>query len=101
MVAGPHVPGKTPRLAKSLGFGQDQRYGARHLKRAIERRVVSPLARLLATTQVRPGDVLIIGRHPGEKYLVFLRDTNHQTLGAQMPFVVSFSRFLTAAEVTA
>src|SRR6266851_2052097 len=84
-----------------LEEGTDQRYGARHLKRAIERYVVSPLARLLGTAQVRPGDVLIIDRHPGEKSLVFLRDTHHQTLCAQMPFVASFSKNLTAAEVTA
>src|SRR6266705_1886516 len=32
-----------------LGEGTDQRYGARHLKRAIERHVVFPLANLLAT----------------------------------------------------
>src|SRR5712664_467459 len=55
-----------------LQEGTDQRYGARHLKRAIERDVVSPLARLLATAQVRPGDVLLIDRHPGEKGLAFL-----------------------------
>ena len=84
-----------------LQEGTDQRYGARHLKRAIERYVVSPLARLLATAQVRPGDALIIDRHPGEKKLVFLRDTNHQTSCTQIPFVASFSRNLTTAEVTA
>src|SRR5689334_8935443 len=33
--------------------GTDQRYGARHLKRAIERHVVFPLANLLATGQVQ------------------------------------------------
>src|SRR6201982_3665478 len=36
-----------------LQEGTDQRYGARHLKRAIERYVVCPIARLLATAQVR------------------------------------------------
>jgi len=35
-----------------LREGTDQRYGARHLKRAIERHVVYPLANLLATDQV-------------------------------------------------
>ena len=84
-----------------LEEGTDQRYGARHLKRAIERYLVSPLARLLATAQVRPGDVLIIDRHTGEKNLVFLTDTNHQNLCAQMPFVASLSGNLTAAEATA
>jgi ATP-dependent Clp protease ATP-binding subunit ClpA len=79
-----------------LQEGTDQRYGARHLKRAIERYVVSPLARLLATAQVRPGDVLLIDRHPGEKALAFLRDTVSY---AQMPFVASHSRHLTPVEV--
>jgi ATP-dependent Clp protease ATP-binding subunit ClpA len=43
-----------------LHEGTDQRYGARHLKRAIERRVVFPMANLLATGQVRAGDMLCI-----------------------------------------
>src|SRR6201997_640273 len=37
--------------------GTDQRYGARHLKRAIERNIVYPLANLLATEQVHIGDL--------------------------------------------
>jgi ATP-dependent Clp protease ATP-binding subunit ClpB len=57
-----------------LQEGTDQRYGARHLKRAIERYVVHPIARLLATAQVHEGDVLVIDRHPADKALVFLRD---------------------------
>ena len=40
-----------------LQEGTDQRYGARHLKRAIERHLVCPIAKLLATAQVCPGDV--------------------------------------------
>src|SRR3981189_1723946 len=43
-----------------LQEGTDQRYGARHLKRAIERHVVSPLANLLATDQVHLGDLVCI-----------------------------------------
>ncbi|MGD1078033.1 MAG: AAA family ATPase [Candidatus Sulfotelmatobacter sp.] len=39
-----------------LHEGTDPKYGARHLKRAIERLVVFPLAKLLATEQVRQGD---------------------------------------------
>ena len=57
-----------------LREGTDQRYGARHLKRAIERYVVYPIARLLATAQVQEGDALVIDRHPADKALVFLRD---------------------------
>jgi ATP-dependent Clp protease ATP-binding subunit ClpA len=61
-----------------LQEGTDQRYGARHLKRAIERHLVYPMARLLATAQVREGDVLVIDRHPVDKTLTFLRDPERQ-----------------------
>ena len=43
-----------------LKEGTDQRYGARHLKRAIERHMVCPMANLLASGQVKVGDVLCI-----------------------------------------
>src|ERR1700683_1096774 len=43
-----------------LQEGTDQRYGARHLKRAIERYVVYPLANLLATEQVHLGDLVVV-----------------------------------------
>jgi ATP-dependent Clp protease ATP-binding subunit ClpB len=39
-----------------LKEGTDTRYGARHLKRAIERLVVQPLSNLIATNQVETGD---------------------------------------------
>jgi len=57
-----------------LQEGTDQRYGARHLKRAIERYVVHPIARLLATAQVHQGDVLTIDRNPVDKVLTFSRE---------------------------
>jgi ATP-dependent Clp protease ATP-binding subunit ClpB len=82
-----------------LQEGTDQRYGARHLKRAIERFVVSPLARLLATAQVRPGDVLLIDRHAGEKELAFLMDTEKRSSYGSMSFVASQSMHLATAEV--
>ncbi len=40
--------------------GTDARYGARHLKRAIEKRLVNPLANLLATGQIAAGDRLMV-----------------------------------------
>ncbi|MBV9507606.1 MAG: ATP-dependent Clp protease ATP-binding subunit [Acidobacteriia bacterium] len=39
-----------------LQEGTDSRYGARHLKRAVEKLIVQPLANLLATGQVQAGD---------------------------------------------
>jgi ATP-dependent Clp protease ATP-binding subunit ClpB len=81
-----------------LQEGTDQRYGARHLKRAIERYVVCPMARLLATAQVRSGDVLLIDRHPGKEELAFIRDEEQCSSYAQMPFTMSNSRHLMTAE---
>ena len=82
-----------------LQEGTDQRYGARHLKRATERYLVDPLARLLATGQVRSGDVLLVDQHPGEKGLAFLKDTKRQFPYAQTPLTASNSSHLTTMEV--
>jgi len=43
-----------------LREGTDARYGARHLKRAVERLLVHPLSNLIATGQVQPGDRLVV-----------------------------------------
>ncbi len=43
-----------------LREGTDVKYGARHLKRAIERHLVFPLSNLIATGQIRVGDVINI-----------------------------------------
>ena len=40
--------------------GQDARYGARHLKRAVERLLVSPLSNLVASEQVEFGDLVYV-----------------------------------------
>jgi ATP-dependent Clp protease ATP-binding subunit ClpB len=57
-----------------LQEGTDQRYGARHLKRAIERHVVYPLANLLATDQVRLGDLVRIDWDREHSELTFVRE---------------------------
>jgi ATP-dependent Clp protease ATP-binding subunit ClpA len=57
-----------------LQEGTDQRYGARHLKRAIERFVVYPLANLLATEQVALGDVVRIDWDREHNQLTFVRE---------------------------
>lgn len=45
-----------------LAEGVDRKYGARHIKRAIERYLVYPLANLVSTGQVRYGDHVKVGR---------------------------------------
>ncbi|PYU29842.1 MAG: hypothetical protein DMG28_19900, partial [Acidobacteria bacterium] len=57
-----------------LQEGTDLKYGARHLKRAIERHIVYPLANLLATEQVRLGDMLCIDWDLSEQRLVFHKE---------------------------
>jgi ATP-dependent Clp protease ATP-binding subunit ClpB len=54
--------------------GTDQRYGARHLKRAIERHVVYPLANLLATEQVQLGDLVRVDWDGEHNLLTFVRE---------------------------
>src|SRR6266851_3272296 len=79
-----------------LEEGTDQRYGARHLKRAIERYVVSPLARLLATAQVHKGDALVIDHNVGEEGLVFVRDTGKLSSNPNIDFLPNTGRLMTA-----
>src|SRR5262249_22783874 len=57
-----------------LQEGTDQRYGARHLKRAIERHVVYPLANLLATEQVHLGDLVCIAWDGVHRQLTCVRE---------------------------
>jgi len=57
-----------------LQEGTDARYGARHLKRAIERFLVYPLANLLATQQVNLGDLVRVDWDGVHKELTFVRE---------------------------
>ena len=65
-----------------LQEGTDQRYGARQLKRAIERRVVYPLANLLATEQVHLGDLICVDWNRDQQCLTFVREQVNITIGA-------------------
>lgn len=56
-----------------LAEGTDPRYGARHLRRAIDRLLVQPISNLLATEQVRRGDWLRVDADPESREIFFLR----------------------------
>jgi ATP-dependent Clp protease ATP-binding subunit ClpA len=43
-----------------LREGTDMKYGARHLKRAIDRTLVQPLSNLIATGQICGGDLICV-----------------------------------------
>jgi ATP-dependent Clp protease ATP-binding subunit ClpB len=64
----------TPAREFLLREGTDLKYGARHLKRAIERHIVYPLASLLATEQVCLGDVISIDWDGTQNCLTFLKE---------------------------
>jgi len=66
-----------------LEEGTDVEFGARHLKRAVERHLVSPLAKLVATAQVAFGDVVRVDLDShGE--MSFAREAE-SFLGEQLP----------------
>jgi ATP-dependent Clp protease ATP-binding subunit ClpA len=57
-----------------LKEGTDARYGARHLKRAIERLLVQPMANLIATGQVAQGDQVFVHADARTGRLAFLKE---------------------------
>ena len=59
-----------------LHEGTDPKYGARHLKRAIERHIVFQLANLVATDQVKLGDFIRIDLGPDGK-LMFIKEAEN------------------------
>ncbi|MGB9466697.1 MAG: AAA family ATPase [Candidatus Acidiferrum sp.] len=75
-----------------LQEGTDQRYGARHLKRAIERHVVYPLANLLATEQVHLGDLVCIDWSKDNEGLSFVREGENLAMPARRPEAVASPR---------
>jgi ATP-dependent Clp protease ATP-binding subunit ClpB len=54
--------------------GTDSRYGARHLKRAIERLLVQPLSNLMASGQIHRGDCIRVSHDAGSAALIFGRE---------------------------
>ena len=67
-----------------LRQGTDERYGARHLKRAVERWLVQPLANLIATGQVLAGDSVLVDFDPACSGLVFLKESKETVPAAQI-----------------
>jgi len=65
-----------------LSEGIEYRYGARHLKRAIERFLVNPIANLSATGQVRMGDVVVVDINEETQKLAFYRDDSESAQAA-------------------
>lgn len=58
-----------------LNEGIDLKYGARHLKRAIERYLVYPLSNLVATEQVETGDLVLVDFDEEKASLIFTKQS--------------------------
>ena len=80
-----------------MEVGSDAKYGARHLKRAIEQNIVFPLANLVATAQVKLGDLVRIDMSDDQR-LVFVKEAE----GAMVPVLLEkYSQETGAAAATA
>ena len=67
--------------------GTDLKYGARHLKRAIERLLVQPMSNLIATDQVRGGDCVYVDFNEDAKALTFLKEAEGLAVHAMADLV--------------
>jgi ATP-dependent Clp protease ATP-binding subunit ClpB len=65
-----------------LTEGTDVKYGARHLKRAIERLLVHPLSNLMATNQVAGGDWIQADLDGEQRSLVFTKEAEGMEMHA-------------------
>lgn len=63
-----------------LREGTDVRYGARHLKRAIERLLIHPISNLVASEQVRNGDWVRVDFDSGQNNMRFLQEAQGMSL---------------------
>jgi ATP-dependent Clp protease ATP-binding subunit ClpA len=70
-----------------LQEGTDLKYGARHLKRAIERLLVQPMSNLIATDQVRGGDCVQVNFDSDRKMLSFVKEAEGLAVHAMADLV--------------
>jgi ATP-dependent Clp protease ATP-binding subunit ClpA len=80
---------KTSDTAKGflLQEGTDLKYGARHLKRAIERLLVQPMSNLIATDQVRGGDCVNVDFDAECNALTFVKEAEGLAVHAMADLV--------------
>jgi len=70
-----------------LREGTDMKYGARHLKRAIDRNLVHPLSNLIATEQVRGGDLIRVDYDTSLCRLTFYKEAEDMPAYAMVQMV--------------
>jgi len=82
-----------------LEEGTDVKYGARHLKRAIERTLVQPLSNLIATEQIRGGDLIQVDCDTELRRLTFCKQAEDMPASA-MAQMVDWAVMSPAAQIT-
>lgn len=70
-----------------LAEGTDMKYGARHLKRAIDRALVHPLSNLIATEQVRGGDLIRVDYDSTASRMTFFKEAEDMPAYAMVQMV--------------
>jgi ATP-dependent Clp protease ATP-binding subunit ClpB len=70
-----------------LREGTDMKFGARHLKRAIDRSLVHPLSNLIATGQVRGGDLIRVDLDEVSQRLTFITEAEDMPAYAMVQMV--------------
>ncbi|MDQ2773717.1 MAG: AAA family ATPase [Acidobacteriota bacterium] len=84
-----------------LGQGTDVKYGARHLKRAIERLLVHPVSNLIATDQVSSGDWIQADIDADRNCLVFTKEAENLERHTMVNMVGADCRWLPARTAAA
>ncbi len=80
-----------------LREGTDMKYGARHLKRAIERTLVHPLSNLIASSQVQGGDLIRVDFDPSENCLYFVKEAQDMPVYAMVQMMEAAPMLRSAA----
>jgi ATP-dependent Clp protease ATP-binding subunit ClpA len=72
-----------------LREGTDLKYGARHLKRAIDRGLVHPMSNLIATQQIRGGDLIKVDFDTEANEMTFAKEAEDMPTYAMVQLVES------------
>jgi ATP-dependent Clp protease ATP-binding subunit ClpA len=83
-----------------LREGTDLKYGARHLKRAIERSLVHPVSNLIASDQIHAGDLVVIDYDAEASSLCFTKEAEEMP-GYEMAEMIDTGAVRVAAAVSA
>ncbi len=70
-----------------LREGTDMKYGARHLKRAIDRALVHPISNLIASGQVHGGDLIRVDYDGGLSCLAFTKEAEDMPAYAMVQMI--------------